>query len=239
MQALTGSLKRSTGSATWEQGSTSVVAAAWAPIELKSKREDSLKATLQVLCKPKLGAPTPREKAMENLIQPVLQHLVKTDLYPSSTILIVLQIVHDDGSLLSAALHAACAALLHARIALRGLLGGCTMAINSSGQVLLDPNADEEVEAQQVLTLSYFIATRDEPAVDATELLLSHVGSYEATCQLASSSISSQNFLAGKHACCAVNSFMRDAMTEQDRPILDAERQRALALELVRELQTS
>jgi len=80
-------------------------------------------------------------------------------LHPRTALSLVLQVVHDDGALLSAALHAACVALLHAGVPLRGMLAGCTIAILHDGEMVLDPTAQEELEARTVVSLGYMFRT--------------------------------------------------------------------------------
>lgn len=66
-----------------------------------------------------------------------------------------MQVVNDDGSLLSTAIHACCLALLHAGVPLRGLLAGCAIALLADGQLILDPTQDEEADAKAVLTAAF------------------------------------------------------------------------------------
>jgi exosome complex component RRP46 len=102
---------------------------------------------------------------MEQLILSTLSHVVLTALHPRTAISVVIQILQatgtelphhardtlsarpvrlqDDGSMLGMALNAVCVALLHAGVPLRGMLAGCTVAMLSGGEAVLDPTAEE------------------------------------------------------------------------------------------------
>jgi exosome complex component RRP46 len=57
----------------------------------------------------------------------------------------VIQVIHDDGSLLSAALNAATAALLDACIPMHSMFCAATVAVGADGSHLLDPDHGEEL----------------------------------------------------------------------------------------------
>jgi len=118
------------------------------------------RATLEVLVRPRAGLPGPVEREIEQLVSSTLDHVVLASLHPRTAISITVQIVQDDGALLSAVLNAVSVALLHAAVPLRGVLAGCTVALQPDGELLLDPTADEEQKAEAVVTAGYLFRQR-------------------------------------------------------------------------------
>lgn len=94
----------------------------------------------------------PREKRWEWQLQHTLAQLIHTGKHPRTCIQIVVQVIHDDGSLLSAALNAATAALLDACIPMHSMFCAATVAVASDGSQLLDPDRSEEMV--RILSLS-------------------------------------------------------------------------------------
>ena len=130
-------------------------------------------AYVEVLVRPRAGLPGPPERELEQLLGATLRAAIITSLHPRTAISIVVQVIADDGALLSAALNGATLALLHAAIPMRGPAVGCTIALLPSGAALLDPTADEERDAAAVVTLGYRL--RDLQGLGAErQLLLSH-----------------------------------------------------------------
>ncbi|KAJ7379943.1 Exosome component 5 [Desmophyllum pertusum] len=60
-------LNKTDGSASFLQGNTQVIAAAYGPAEVRSNKELIDKATLDVVFRPKVGVPGCAEKLMEEL----------------------------------------------------------------------------------------------------------------------------------------------------------------------------
>ncbi|XP_072346292.1 exosome complex component RRP46-like isoform X5 [Scyliorhinus torazame] len=137
-------LSRPDGSACFTQGDTTVLAAVYGPAEVKVSKEIFDKATLDVLLKPKVGLPSVAEKSKEQMIRNTCEATILTALHPRSSITIVLQVIHDSGSLLSCCLNAACMALMDAGLPMRSVFCGVTCVIDSNGEILLDPTTKIE-----------------------------------------------------------------------------------------------
>lgn len=158
--ATPGALSRADGSARFSHDRTEVIASVYGPCEVRRNREVMGHATLEVLVRPRAGLPGPVEREVEQLLVSTLEHVVLTSLHPRTAISITVQIVQDDGSLLSVALHAVCVALLHAGVPLRGMLSGCTIALMAGELMVLDPIAEEEREAEAVVTVGFMFRQR-------------------------------------------------------------------------------
>uniref|UniRef100_UPI00398F14A7 exosome complex component RRP46 n=1 Tax=Pristiophorus japonicus TaxID=55135 RepID=UPI00398F14A7 len=147
-------LSRPDGSACFTQGDTTVLAAVYGPAEVKVSKEIFDKATLDVLLKPKVGLPSVAEKSKEQMIRNTCEATILTALHPRSSITVVLQVIHDAGSLLSCCLNAACMALMDAGLPMKSVFCGITCVIDSGGDILFDPTTKMEKEAAAVFTFS-------------------------------------------------------------------------------------
>lgn len=147
-------LSQPDGSASFIQGDTSVLAGVYGPAEVKVSKEIYDRATLEVLIQPKVGLPSVRERSQEQCVRETCEASLLSFLHPRSSLTLILQVVHDDGSLLSCSLNAACMALMDAGLPMNCLFCGVTCAINSDGQILTDPTAAQEKEYRAILTFA-------------------------------------------------------------------------------------
>tara|TARA_B110001452_G_C15090969_1_gene380651 strand:- start:100 stop:825 length:726 start_codon:yes stop_codon:yes gene_type:complete len=171
-----GVLSRADGSARFSHDKTEVIVAVYGPAEVKRSREQLDAATIEVIVRPRAGIPGPPERELEQLLASTLQPCLITTLHPRTAISIVVQVVHDDGGLISAALNGACVALMHAGVPMRGVLAGCAIAMMPSGDALLDPSLEEQQAATACVTYGVELRQRaDQPQTMERRLLLSHV----------------------------------------------------------------
>lgn len=77
-------------------------------------------------------------------MQNALAQIIQANKYPRMCIQVIVQVVHDDGSLLTAALNSAAAALLDASIAMNGMFAAATVALTKEGQLVIDPQQQEQ-----------------------------------------------------------------------------------------------
>ncbi|XP_075892770.1 exosome complex component RRP46 [Nelusetta ayraudi] len=152
-------LSRPDGSASFIQGDTSVLAGVYGPAEVKVSKEIYDRATLEVLVQPKVGLPTVRERSQEQCVRETCEAALLLSLHPRSSLTLVLQVLHDDGSLLSSFLNAACMTLMDAGLPMNCLFCGVTCAIDKDGEIITDPTAAQEKESRALMTF----------AIDSTE----------------------------------------------------------------------
>ncbi|KFO69218.1 Exosome complex component RRP46, partial [Cuculus canorus] len=100
------------------------------------------------------------ERSREQLLRQTCEAVLLGALHPRSAVTIVLQVLSDAGSLLSCCLNAACLAMLDAGLPLSSLFCGVTCAIDLSGAIVLDPDAQQEQGARAVLTFAIDSAER-------------------------------------------------------------------------------
>ncbi|CAI5985206.1 unnamed protein product, partial [Closterium sp. NIES-65] len=93
----------------------------------------------------------PQEKYSEAVVRQTIDAVLLSSLLPRTRIQLQLQVVHDDGSLLACALNAAFAALLDAGLPLACFPAAVQLALDSQGQLLLDPTKQEQQTASATL----------------------------------------------------------------------------------------
>uniref|UniRef100_A0A8C6M6T8 Exosome complex component RRP46 n=1 Tax=Nothobranchius furzeri TaxID=105023 RepID=A0A8C6M6T8_NOTFU len=152
-------LSRPDGSASFVQGDTSVMAGVYGPAEVKVSKEIYDRATLEVLLQPKVGPAGVREQSQEQCVRETCEAALLLSLHPRSSLTLILQVLHDDGSLLSCCLNAACMALMDAGLSMSCLFCGVTCAIGADGDIIADPTAAQEKESRALMTF----------AIDSTE----------------------------------------------------------------------
>ncbi|XP_071372585.1 exosome complex component RRP46-like, partial [Centroberyx affinis] len=137
-------LSRPDGSSSFIQGETSVLAGVYGPAEVKISKEIYDRATMEVVVQPKVGLPSVRERSQEQCVRETCEASLLASLHPRSSLTLVLQVLHDDGSLLACFLNAACMALMDAGPPMSCLFCGVTCAIDTEGQIITDPTAAQE-----------------------------------------------------------------------------------------------
>ncbi|CAM9786791.1 unnamed protein product [Ectocarpus sp. 12 AP-2014] len=151
LAAEQGILNRADGSARFVQGNTSVLAAVYGPAPAKTLRMERLEgATLDVSFKPESGITSPADAESEALLRRSLEEVVLRSRYPRTVVSVIIQVIVDDGAVLSAALNAATMALLNAGVEMTGMalsVTCCITAAVSGRSVLLDPCKVEEIDA--------------------------------------------------------------------------------------------
>ncbi|KTG41940.1 hypothetical protein cypCar_00023803, partial [Cyprinus carpio] len=193
-------LSKPDGSSTFVQGDTSILAGVYGPAEVKVSKEIYDRATVEVLIQPKMGLPGVRERAREQCVRETCEAALLLTLHPRSSVTVVLQVIHDDGSvsstpakpflmclklrkghmyyicfgfckLLSCCLNAACMALMDAGLPMSHLFCSVTCAISKEGQIITDPTALQEKESRALLTFAV-------DSVERTVLMSSTTGSF-------------------------------------------------------------
>uniref|UniRef100_A0A3B3XSI1 Exosome complex component RRP46 n=1 Tax=Poecilia mexicana TaxID=48701 RepID=A0A3B3XSI1_9TELE len=150
-------LSRPDGSASFVQGDTSVMAGVYGPAEVKISKEIYDRATLEVLVHPKVGLPgksVAEKRSQEQCVRETCEASLLLSLHPRSSLTLILQVLHDDGALLSCCLNAACMALMDAGLSMSCLFCGVTCAISADGEIITDPTAAQEKESRALMTFA-------------------------------------------------------------------------------------
>eukprot|EP01024_Parvocaulis_polyphysoides_P007380 TRINITY_DN12199_c0_g4_i1.p1 TRINITY_DN12199_c0_g4~~TRINITY_DN12199_c0_g4_i1.p1 ORF type:complete len:224 (-),score=26.06 TRINITY_DN12199_c0_g4_i1:167-838(-) len=139
-----GILKRSDGSCKWVQGQTVVIACIQGPTSNPQQKEYYDKAQVQAIVKPPSLQQGSREYHLEGIICGCLEGQLILEEYPMCQIQVVVQIVKDDGALLSCILNAAQMACMDAGLSMKRTTVALSAVLSKNNQLLVDPLVSEE-----------------------------------------------------------------------------------------------
>ncbi|CAO3627871.1 unnamed protein product [Mucor hiemalis] len=148
-------LNRADGSSKFEFGSTSVMCSVTGPVEVQIRDEKLDEATVEVVVRPAKGVPSTKEKLMESVLRTTFEPVILGGMMPRTLVQIVVQVIKDEGSVLSAAVNAITIALLDAGIPMKHMAAAITVMVDQHNELVLDPVTAEIEEAKSVHTFSF------------------------------------------------------------------------------------
>merc|ERR1712150_83974 len=161
--------------------------------------------TVEVSLIPKVGQSGIEDRSKEVLIREVTSASVMASMHPRNGLHIGLQVLEDDGSLLSCAINCTCLALIDAGFAMKNLFASVTCAILSGDEktVILDPDSAKlrKNSPEAVITFAFESRNYDVIAV--------HV---DGKC---SEPKFQEALSASKDACKSVFEFYRNVVTKK------------------------
>jgi len=149
-----GLLSRADGSARYSHDKTSVLVGVFGPLEAKISRQLIDRACIEVYWVPQSGNADYTDREQQLFIQNTLENIIITTLYPRSVITVIVQVLNDGGSILSAVLNGICLALLDAGLAMNSLAVSISCCIVEDS-ILLDPILTEEGAASATSTFVF------------------------------------------------------------------------------------
>jgi exosome complex component RRP46 len=149
-----GLLHRADGSARYLHGKSSVLVGVYGPLEAKVSKQLIDRACVEVAWIPKSGTSDYKDREKQLIIQNSLESVLITSLYPRSIISVIIQVMNDDGSTLSAAVNGVCLALLDAGLAMNSLFVSVSSCVFEN-IILLDPTISEELAGTAVSTFVF------------------------------------------------------------------------------------
>ncbi|CAM9311242.1 unnamed protein product [Discosporangium mesarthrocarpum] len=150
MEVEQGLLNRADGSSRFVQGNTSVLAAVYGPAPAKfSAQEKADRARVEVDFREEKGFGSGLGAEMAMFLRRSLEGVILLAHYPRTVISIIVQVIIDDGAVLSTALNAATVALINAGVEMTALALSVTCCVCSmpSRSIVLDPCKMEEDQA--------------------------------------------------------------------------------------------
>lgn len=142
-------LSKADGSALIDQNDTIVQATVFGPVDIAQSKINYEEAVVEILFKPKISIPSTNPsfdfiRDVESLLKSVFQEAILTRLHPRTSISIIIQEIHDSGSLISAAVNAACCALTDAGVPMKSPVVGVQIKNPDSGyfDLVFDRNFD-------------------------------------------------------------------------------------------------
>lgn len=94
-----------------------------------------------------------KEKEYEQIIRQTFEPVIMAEKFPRAVISIVVQVIEDNGSLLSVAINAVSLALLDAGVPMLAVVTSATCGMLADGGLILDPSRAEEEVNSNVTTL--------------------------------------------------------------------------------------
>mmetsp|Transcript_20021 Transcript_20021/g.60511 ORF Transcript_20021/g.60511 Transcript_20021/m.60511 type:complete len:222 (-) Transcript_20021:82-747(-) len=143
------------GSVSWRQGGTEVLAAVHGPLPAKQRHAEADRAVVSVSIRQRSGQPGGEQRLHEAHVQHTVEACALLSAFPQSLVLIALQVVRADGGVLAACLNATCAALMDAGIPMSAPFAGVTCSVDAAGEAQLHPDAAAEAAAPAVLTATF------------------------------------------------------------------------------------
>eukprot|EP00823_Brevimastigomonas_motovehiculus_P009290 TRINITY_DN895_c0_g1_i1.p2 TRINITY_DN895_c0_g1~~TRINITY_DN895_c0_g1_i1.p2 ORF type:complete len:387 (+),score=151.08 TRINITY_DN895_c0_g1_i1:45-1163(+) len=196
-------LNRADGSVRYTQGQTTVLVAVFGPSEVMMKHQEKIdRATVLVSFKSLTGSATNLDTYRSFVIRQALESIILSSLHPRTKISIIIQVIRDDGSLVSASLNAACLALLDAGIPCCGLLSSVTVAWSRKDELMFDPDHEEEKAAKGLVILAYQSQSKLGVVVSETKGI---IGEKHYSISLD----------AGRKACDSIQLFFRKSLADK------------------------
>eukprot|EP01119_Soliformovum_irregulare_P015984 TRINITY_DN4585_c0_g1_i1.p1 TRINITY_DN4585_c0_g1~~TRINITY_DN4585_c0_g1_i1.p1 ORF type:complete len:181 (-),score=51.30 TRINITY_DN4585_c0_g1_i1:125-667(-) len=128
--------------------------AIYGPMEVQRQTKELIdRAYIEVIYKPRSGIASPADKEKEKYIKNCVEAAILSTLHPRTEISIVVQVLNEDGSIVSTAVNAACLALIDAGIPMKNMIAATTIAY-LDGDLILDPTEKEEKESSSIFTFA-------------------------------------------------------------------------------------
>mmetsp|Transcript_12098 Transcript_12098/g.50269 ORF Transcript_12098/g.50269 Transcript_12098/m.50269 type:complete len:245 (-) Transcript_12098:440-1174(-) len=148
-------LEQCDGSARFTCGGTVVMAAVYGPIECPLKAQLSDRAIVRVDVKGASSTVARSSKWLEKYFRESFEPVIATRMFPRGAIVIALQVMEDDGSVLATGINAGMMALVDAVVPLRSIVCASSVAMNSNHTLVLDPTQAEQSEAVVHATFAF------------------------------------------------------------------------------------
>jgi len=145
-------LERSDGSCQWKQGNTEVLVAVYGPKDVSRKRERIDRSDIKIIVKPNQGLPNVSITRLQDFVEKCFLNNILLSLHPRTQIKIIIQIIADDGSLLSCCLNGTTLALIDAGVPLRSIYTAITLVQREDKELTIDPTKEEENNSISSLT---------------------------------------------------------------------------------------
>lgn len=148
-------LSKADGSAILAQGSTVVLASLYGPLEVKHQRIQNDGVPVFVAYRSKSGRQGIYDRTYESVIQSACEALLFPKQFCRYEISIIVQEMQDNGSLLAAAINAACLAVINSGVEMRCLVAAVTCAIDEHDNFVIDPEKKVTEKAKMVITVGF------------------------------------------------------------------------------------
>lgn len=216
------------GSCLYQQGNTKVMASVIGPRELSTSRQRasardtgaidtrmSIDVIYNVLpfAAAERRAHSKSDKRLSEIaltIKQTFETTLMTELYPNSHITIVIDVLHNDGAVHSAAINAATIALLHTGIPMRELVLSCSIGMDDNNIAVVDLNSNERYSERAEMTIAISPVTNKVLLLQLDSGLRVPVQQIQLMLLLAAKTITS------------IHEFVRENITEHMQKLIHA-----------------
>ncbi|KAG7202737.1 hypothetical protein KM043_009911 [Ampulex compressa] len=144
------------GSAMLMQGTTTVIAGVYGPVEGKPQRMMHDKASVEVYYSPIKGPPKVNDRMTEFYIKQSCEAALIVTFHPSTAICINVQEVEDSGGLLACTINAACLALINCGLSMKFTIAAVNCMIEEkTDNIILDPDGVKLQDARATFTVAF------------------------------------------------------------------------------------
>lgn len=138
-----GNLTKADGSALVDQNGTIVQATVFGPVDVSQSKLNYEEAVIELFYKPKISIPQASAefdfvREMENIIKHVFKDIIHTRLFPRTSISIMVQEIHNAGSILSTTINAVCCALIDASVPMKCPVIGVSVTHEGTYELVFD-----------------------------------------------------------------------------------------------------
>lgn len=110
---------------------------------MKLRQEKNDKATLEVVFKPSVGISGCKEKHMAHFFKEILENIILLGHHPRSLITVVVQVLEDNGQILSASFNAIMISLINAAIPMKYVAFSTFCCITEENEMIINPKLNE------------------------------------------------------------------------------------------------
>ena len=159
-------LSRSSGSVQYSQGTTSLYCSIHTPVQCTYRDELNDRCIIQCnIYQPAQSNTTTTDVMYNTIIESIFTHIIDIFTYPRMKLIISVQVIHNDGSLLSCIINGIMLALLDSGIQLNSLCSSSTLLLQheynfnnnttQSFNITLDPILSEQNAANNTMVAVY------------------------------------------------------------------------------------
>ena len=133
------------GSGEFRLKNTSAIASIYGPNEMKQAKELINDMNIEVFIKPKVNNQLKEKMQLEKFLTNICLDTVFVKDFPKSNLVITVQEVENDGSLLACLINALSVSLLESALPLKNVFAAVNVGVDTNGQMIVNPSLKKEL----------------------------------------------------------------------------------------------
>eukprot|EP01029_Cantina_marsupialis_P015545 TRINITY_DN3408_c0_g1_i1.p1 TRINITY_DN3408_c0_g1~~TRINITY_DN3408_c0_g1_i1.p1 ORF type:complete len:222 (+),score=52.10 TRINITY_DN3408_c0_g1_i1:61-726(+) len=150
-----GLLENADGSASFSFDKTQVLVGVWGPAEPKLSKHAKDELNVSVSFSDATSRPSAEHMEYEKIIADTLSEMVEVNHFPRKLLSIVVQVLHDDGSVLAASINACCLALMDAGMSMLSMFSASSCTYHDESDELYLDVTNRECERDSCTTFVF------------------------------------------------------------------------------------